>query len=58
MAEAKRIDVVFHGKGSAAGRMRNDIHVEWPDQGESFQPATEAGPFPGGEGTARPADEG
>ena len=34
--------------------MRNDISVEWPAQGESFELATDEGPFHGGDGTAPP----
>ena len=54
MAETKRIDVVFEGTGRATGKMRNDISVHWPAQGERFELATDEGPFHGGDGTAPP----
>jgi Predicted redox protein, regulator of disulfide bond formation len=54
MADMKRIDVVFEGIGRTTGKMRNDIHVDWPAQGESFDLATDEGPFHGGDGTAPP----
>lgn len=54
MAEAKRIDIVFEGSGRTTGKMRNDIKVDWPAQGESFDLATDEGPFHGGDGTAPP----
>lgn len=50
----KRFDVVFHGKGRASGKMRNDISVHWPMMEESFELATDEGPFHGGDGTAPP----
>jgi len=54
MAETKTFDVVFEGVGKATGKMRNDISVEWPMMKESFQLATDEGPFHGGDGTAPP----
>ncbi len=50
----KRFDVIFEGVGRSSGKMRNDISVEWPAQGESFELATDEGPFHGGDGTAPP----
>jgi len=50
----KRFDVVFEGVGRASGKMRNDISVEWPMMKESFELATDEGPFHGGDGTAPP----
>ena len=50
----KTFDVVFEGRGTASGKMRNDISVEWPAQGESFDLPTDEGPFHGGDGTAPP----
>lgn len=52
--DLKRFDVIFEGRGRASGKMRNDIAVEWPAQGESFALATDEGPFHGGDGTAPP----
>ena len=54
MSEAKTFDVIFEGKGTASGKMRNDISVEWPMMKESFELATDEGPFHGGDGTAPP----
>ena len=39
----KTFDVIFEGVGRASGKMRNDIHVDWPAQGESFELATDKG---------------
>ena len=54
MADTKTFDVIFEGKGTATGKMRNDISVEWPMMKESFDLATDEGPFHGGDGTAPP----
>ncbi|MEM9394107.1 MAG: OsmC family protein [Pseudomonadota bacterium] len=54
MGEQKTFDVIFEGKGKASGKMRNDIAVEWPMMKESFDLATDEGPFHGGDGTAPP----
>lgn len=56
MSEPKRkeFEVIFEGKGTASGKMRNDIHVEWPMMKETFDLATDEGPFHGGDGTAPP----
>ena len=55
MAEqTKTFDVIFEGTGTASGKMRNDIHVTWPMMKESFDLATDEGPFHGGGGTAPP----
>jgi len=53
-AKIKTFDVIFEGTGKASGKMRNDIHVEWPLMKESFDLATDEGPFHGGDGTAPP----
>ena len=50
----KQFDVIFEGVGRSSGKMRNDISVTWPAQGESFELATDEGPFHGGDGTAPP----
>lgn len=52
--DVKRFDLVFEGKGRASGKMRNDIRVDWPAQNESFELATDEGPFHGDDGTAPP----
>jgi len=53
-AEKKTFDVIFEGTGRATGKMRNDISVNWPMMKESFELATDEGPFHGGDGTAPP----
>ena len=50
----KRFDVIFEGVGRSSGKMRNDISVEWPMMKETFELATDEGPFHGGDGTAPP----
>lgn len=50
----KQFDVIFEGVGRSSGKMRNDISVEWPSMKESFELATDEGPFHGGDGTAPP----
>lgn len=54
MGETKTFEVIFTGTGRATGKMRNDISVEWPMMKESFELATDEGPFHGGDGTAPP----
>jgi len=54
MAIAKPFELIFEGKGTASGKMRNDISVDWPAMGESFELATDEGGFHGGDGTAPP----
>ena len=54
MAAKKTFDVVFTGTGKARGKMRNDIAVVFETMGESFELATDEGPFHGGDGTAPP----
>jgi uncharacterized OsmC-like protein len=50
----KQFEVIFEGIGKATGKMRNDISVVWPAMKESFDLATDEGPFHGGDGTAPP----
>lgn len=54
MAEEKRFDIIFTGKATSAGKMRNDIAVHFESMGERFDLATDEGPFHGGDGTAPP----
>jgi Predicted redox protein, regulator of disulfide bond formation len=54
MSDTKTFEVIFTGTGKATGKMRNDISVEWPMMKESFELATDEGPFHGGDGTAPP----
>ena len=50
----KTFDIIFEGVGRSSGKMRNDISVNWPAMKESFELATDEGPFHGGDGTAPP----
>ncbi|MBL4646765.1 MAG: OsmC family protein [Rhizobiales bacterium] len=50
----KKFEVIFEGIGRSSGKMRNDISVQWPMMKESFELATDEGPFHGGDGTAPP----
>jgi len=52
--KVREFEVIFEGVGRASGKMRNDISVEWPMMKESFELATDEGPFHGGDGTAPP----
>lgn len=53
--ERERMQVQFNCEGTATGKMRNDLHVSMvqPLQ-ESFEMATDEGPFHGGDATAPP----
>lgn len=53
-AKTKTFDVIFEGHGVTGANMRNDIKVDWPMMKESFELATDEGPFHGGDGTAPP----
>lgn len=50
----KRFDIVFEGHGTTAGKMRNDISVDFVTMNEHYDLATDEGPFHGGDGTAPP----
>lgn len=50
----KTFDLIFEGTGTATGKMRNDISVEWPAMKERFELPTDEGGFHGGDGTAPP----
>lgn len=50
----KTFDVVFTGMGRSTGKMRNDITVEFETMAETYELATDEGPFHGGDGTAPP----
>lgn len=52
--KAKEFEITFEGVGKSSGKMRNDVHVTWPAQKETFDIATDEGPFHGGDGTAPP----
>lgn len=51
-ADTKRIPVIFEGRGTSSGKMRNDITVRWGK--ESWELPTDEGPFHGGDSTAPP----
>lgn len=50
----KTFDIVFEGVGTSSGKMRNDISVHFATMNETFELATDEGPFHGGDGTAPP----
>jgi uncharacterized OsmC-like protein len=52
--ETKTFDIVFEGVGTSTGKMRNDIKVHFVTMDETFDLATDEGPFHGGDGTAPP----
>lgn len=52
--QTKTFDIVFEGQGIATGKMRNDIAVQFSSMNETFELATDEGPFHGGDGTAPP----
>lgn len=52
--DKKTFDIVFEGTGTATGKMRNDIKVHFATMDETFDLATDEGPFHGGDGTAPP----
>ncbi|MCG6902625.1 MAG: OsmC family protein [Rhodobacter sp.] len=52
--ETKTFDVVFTGTGRSTGKMRNDITVDFETMKETYELATDEGPFHGGDGTAPP----
>lgn len=54
-AEVKHFDVVFDCQARSTGKMRNDISVRMVEPFvESFEMATDEGPFHGGESSAPP----
>jgi uncharacterized OsmC-like protein len=54
MARAGRFPLVFQATGTATGKMRNDIRIDWPGMGQSWDMATDEAPNLGGEDTAPP----
>lgn len=52
--KTRTFDIVFEGTGTSAGKMRNDIAVKFVTMDESYELATDEGPFHGGDGTAPP----
>jgi uncharacterized OsmC-like protein len=52
--KTKTFDIVFEGVGTSTGKMRNDIKVHFVTMDETFDLATDEGPFHGGDGTAPP----
>lgn len=59
MVEQKitEFEVTFEAKGTAVGKMRNEVELTWvktDGENEIFSQATDEGPFHGGENTAPP----
>lgn len=52
--DTKTFDIIFEGTGVSTGKMRNDISVHFKTMDETFELATDEGPFHGGDGTAPP----
>jgi uncharacterized OsmC-like protein len=52
--DSKTFDIIFEGVGTSTGKMRNDISVHFATMNETFDLATDEGPFHGGDGTAPP----
>lgn len=48
----KTFDIIFEGTGISTGKMRNDIMVHFATMNETFELATDEGPFHGGDSTA------
>jgi uncharacterized OsmC-like protein len=54
MARTGSFPVHFHASGTATGKMRNDVRVDWPAMKQSWDFATDEAPILGGEDTAPP----
>ncbi len=54
LANMKEALVQFNCHGQATGKMRNDITVNFDTMKETYELATDEGPFHGGDGTAPP----
>lgn len=52
--EMKTFDIIFEGTGTMSGKMRNDIKVNFETMNETYDLATDEGPFHGGDATAPP----
>jgi len=54
MARSGSFPVQFRANGVARGKMRNEVHVDWPGMKQSWDFATAEAPILGGEDTAPP----
>ncbi len=52
--EMKTFDIIFEGTGTMSGKMRNDVKVHFGTMNETYDLATDEGPFHGGDATAPP----
>ena len=52
--EMKTFDIIFQGTGTMSGKMRNDVKVYFETMDETYELATDEGPFHGGDATAPP----
>jgi uncharacterized OsmC-like protein len=52
--EMKTFDIIFEGTGTMSGKMRNDVKVHFETMNETYDLATDEGPFHGGDATAPP----
>jgi uncharacterized OsmC-like protein len=50
----KTFDIIFEGTGTMSGKMRNDVKVHFETMNETYDLATDEGPFHGGDATAPP----
>jgi uncharacterized OsmC-like protein len=50
----KTFDIIFEGTGTTSGKMRNDVKVHFETMNETYDLATDEGPFHGGDATAPP----
>ena len=50
----KTFDIIFEGTGTMSGKMRNDVKVYFETMNETYDLATDEGPFHGGDATAPP----
>ena len=50
----KTFDIIFEGTETMSGKMRNDVKVHFETMNETYDLATEEGPFHGGDATAPP----
>lgn len=54
MSDTRSHPIRFTARAVATGRMRNEIRVDWPAMGQSWEFATDEAPALGGEDTAPP----
>ena len=54
MARKGSYPLVFEARAEAVGKMRNEVHVEWPAMKQAWDFATDEAPNLGGEDTAPP----